>query len=1097
MSGIVWRVEGQRESGETVNSKKFGQKIPPGQVPNKITITPTISNGGNITSFGTPLTENFDSLSQSGTGNVWTDDSTLSGGYASSTTYNAGTGSSTTGALYSFGIAGTNPVSDRALGSLASGGTGTIHYAFKLTNNTGTSIPALQISYVGEQWRDGGNSTPVSQTLNFQYQVANAGVITDANVPSTGWVSYTPLNFTSPIFTTTVGALDGNTPANRTGKSSTLVFPTAVSNGQEIWIRWEDINDTGNDHALAIDDLSVTAQGLTAITLAKFSANPLTTGNDELTVIRWETGSEVSNLGFNVYREDEPGKLVRLNKEIIAGSALLVGADTRLTAGNAYSWVDSQPATDSTRYYLEDVDINGTTNFYGPTYPETQMINQPELFIAKNSAMLGDLARLASQAQAFTPQLELTTNGKFKSKTSASESLALQNHLASQAAIKLSITQTGVYRVTQPELLAAGLNPAINPKNLQLFVDGVQIPIKINGEQDNKFDPTDSLEFFATAIDSPFTKSRVYWLIAASQAGLRIADQQNLNGRPAMLNSFPYTVERKDRFIYFSGLRNGPDKENFFGSLIFNGATQQTLTLRNLADEPSATAVLEIALQGVTDSPHSVTARLNDVEIGSLNFVNQDANETKLVISHSLLREGVNQLTLTGQGGNDLSLVNFIRLTYQHRYAADDNALRFSAIGGEQISLTGFTTPDIRVFDITNLNSPVELKTRINKSTDGYEVRLTVLPNGRRAIYAFSEAQPKQAAVKANRPSTWRSRENTADWLVITVDNFDEALKPLAAFRKAQGFATAVVKIEDLYDEFSYGNKTPFAIKDFLNYAARYWEKAPRFVLLAGDASYDAKNYLGFGENDVMPSLMTDTKSMESASDATLADFNNDGIEDYSIGRFPAQTASQLATMVEKTLAFEQMKHNNLAVLFADRNDGFNFEQSNEQVKNLLITRMPVTEIRRGQLSDRDAKRQLLEAINQGGRYIVFSGHGSITTWRGNMLTPEEVTRLTNPPAVFVAMACLNAYFVDALNVSLGESLMRKADGGAVMVWASSCLTFPGEQAILNREFHRLIANAAKGSTLGDAARKAKMMMSDPDVRKSWILLGDPATSIK
>src|SRR4030095_15196591 len=37
------------------------------------------------------------------------------------------------------------------------------------------------------------------------------------------------------------------------------VFPTPVPNGQEIWIRWEDVNDAGNDHGLAIDDLSITA----------------------------------------------------------------------------------------------------------------------------------------------------------------------------------------------------------------------------------------------------------------------------------------------------------------------------------------------------------------------------------------------------------------------------------------------------------------------------------------------------------------------------------------------------------------------------------------------------------------------------------------------------------------------------------------------------------------------------------------------------------------------------------------------------------------------------------------------------------------------
>src|SRR5436309_8375887 len=150
-----------------------------------------ITNGGSITTLGTPLTENFDTLASTGTGLIWTDNSTIPGWYSNRTTYNSGTGSSNTGALYSFGIAGTNPVTDRALGSVASGTTLTIYQAVRLTNNTGTTITSLAISYVGEQWRNGGNTA--AHSLTFQYQVANAGVITGANAPTTGWTTSAPL----------------------------------------------------------------------------------------------------------------------------------------------------------------------------------------------------------------------------------------------------------------------------------------------------------------------------------------------------------------------------------------------------------------------------------------------------------------------------------------------------------------------------------------------------------------------------------------------------------------------------------------------------------------------------------------------------------------------------------------------------------------------------------------------------------------------------------------------------------------------------------------------------------------------------------------
>ena len=106
-----------------------------------------LTNGGNITAVGVPLTEDFDTLATAGTNVPWTDNTTVPGVYTTRTTYNAGTGSSATGALYSLGIAGASPVTDRALGSVGSGTTGTIYWAVKLTNSTGTTLTSLAISY--------------------------------------------------------------------------------------------------------------------------------------------------------------------------------------------------------------------------------------------------------------------------------------------------------------------------------------------------------------------------------------------------------------------------------------------------------------------------------------------------------------------------------------------------------------------------------------------------------------------------------------------------------------------------------------------------------------------------------------------------------------------------------------------------------------------------------------------------------------------------------------------------------------------------------------------------------------------------------------
>jgi uncharacterized delta-60 repeat protein/uncharacterized repeat protein (TIGR01451 family) len=230
-------------------------------------LTRTVHAAGDVSlnTIGTAVAQNFDTLATTGTTNPWSDGTTLTGWYSqfdlsNPTTYIGDPGTSTTGAIHSYGVAGTNAVTERALGSIASGGTNTVYNAVKLTNNTGTTITGLLISYNGEQWRDGGNATLATQKLDFQYQVANAGTITDANTPTGGWTDYDPLDFTGPKATATAGALDGNAAANRTAKSALMPIGN-VANGQEIWLRWKDINDTGNDHGLAVDDFSVTPLG--------------------------------------------------------------------------------------------------------------------------------------------------------------------------------------------------------------------------------------------------------------------------------------------------------------------------------------------------------------------------------------------------------------------------------------------------------------------------------------------------------------------------------------------------------------------------------------------------------------------------------------------------------------------------------------------------------------------------------------------------------------------------------------------------------------------------------------------------------------------
>lgn len=202
--------------------------------------------------FEGSYSKDFNTLASSGTSSTWSDNTTLAGWYSSRTTYIANAGSSTTGGLHSYGA---SAVAERALGSLASTTTGPVAYGLRLQNNGGVTLEGFTVSFTGEQWRNNGNAT--QHTLSFWYQIGT-GLIDLSPASNVGWTAVGSLDFTGPIALISASQLDGNFAANRVNLSAPL-SGVSLAPGQELFLRWLDVNDSGNDHGLAIDDLIVTA----------------------------------------------------------------------------------------------------------------------------------------------------------------------------------------------------------------------------------------------------------------------------------------------------------------------------------------------------------------------------------------------------------------------------------------------------------------------------------------------------------------------------------------------------------------------------------------------------------------------------------------------------------------------------------------------------------------------------------------------------------------------------------------------------------------------------------------------------------------------
>ncbi|MBK7453958.1 MAG: hypothetical protein IPJ46_09665 [Anaerolineales bacterium] len=262
------------------------------------------SGSVSLTTLGSAYTQNFDTLANTGTAN----NLTINGWYLNETgssasnngQHNTGTGSGTGGDTYSFGAAAST---ERALGTLFSG-TLNPTIGAQFTNNTGSTITSLDVSYVGEMWRLGQNTVGRgADRLDFQLS-------TNATSLDTGtWIDYNSLDFSSPVVAGIAGALNGNSSANQTAVSFSITG-LSISNGASFWIRWNESDlSPGSDDGLAVDDFSITPNtsvALPNLTITDVSASEGNAGTTAFNfTVSLSSAAGAGGVTFDIATQDD------------------------------------------------------------------------------------------------------------------------------------------------------------------------------------------------------------------------------------------------------------------------------------------------------------------------------------------------------------------------------------------------------------------------------------------------------------------------------------------------------------------------------------------------------------------------------------------------------------------------------------------------------------------------------------------------------------------------------------------------------------------------------------------------------------------------
>ncbi|MDY0110511.1 MAG: C25 family cysteine peptidase [Candidatus Krumholzibacteria bacterium] len=462
-------------------------------------------------------------------------------------------------------------------------------------------------------------------------------------------------------------------------------------------------------------------------------------------------------------------------------------------------------------------------------------------------------------------------------------------------------------------------------------------------------------------------------------------------------------------------------------------------------------------------------------------------------------------------------------------------------------------TGGVRLWDVSQPGSAVELNGLL---ADGAQRTLTVGlvrdPGVDRHLVLFANADLLSVAgagVAHVRPLRQLETVPAADYLVIYPPAFGEAAERLASLRSRrlpgiEAPVAAAVNVEDIYANFSGGQKDWRAIRQYLRW---YWSahgERLRWVCLLGDASRDYRNFQGrdperelvdwiptdviTGFPDSFPGILDMTHPYSAdgslvAFDARIETLGPDA-PDLAIGRLAANSPAAALALVERMRAYTEepppgLWRNHVTFCADDLQqrpensptEYYHTVQAESLAQDVVA---PSLDVAKAYLVDYPyvgrykpaARRDLLAALNAGTTMFYYVGHGGAGVLADEQVFLNEfIPGLTNSGRrfVFLAFSCDVGVFDDPGSQSMAELMLDSASGAGIAAIAASWVS----GVFANDRFSRSWFEAAYPDrvidptvTLGQALTDAKVSNWD---RASYIrnnhrynFFGDPALTL-
>jgi len=296
--------------------------------------------------------------------------------------------------------------------------------------------------------------------------------------------------------------------------------------------------------------------------------------------------------------------------------------------------------------------------------------------------------------------------------------------------------------------------------------------------------------------------------------------------------------------------------------------------------------------------------------------------------------------------------------------------------------------------------------------------------------------------------------------LIITPDEYKKFIDPLAQWYREKGFVTHVATLSEV------GGGDTSSVRNYIKTAYSTWQIKPSYVLLVGDVDKIAY-FPGVGYDQPPTDLYYSTID------------DTDFLPDLYLSRLSIGDSIQLDSLVKKILKYEQANwlDNGFTqrAYFIASSDGTYHSLAEATHKYCM------SKIRNyGMECDSlflyyGSGTPITTALNDGRSIVMYSGHGTSTSWYDPSFSVTNVHNLQNIDKVpFVGtFACLTGNYT--VGECFAESWLRVGFRGAIAHLASSVVTYWGPDDTLQRYIFDAWFDS-NFTTISGMINKAKLM---------------------